>query len=378
MSAGSAKDFDIVFLFGVPWDAPRQRPHHLATHLAAAHRVLYVEQSTRHRSDLLRPPIRRIAARITCVRTPFMVQPFGRPGTKRLENRLLARAVRLLLRLLDLRNVVVVHCDFYSGSLIGALGEVLDVYDCADDHAAFPWAKPATRSLEDDLSRKADLVFAVSEKLAADRRGTARTVAVVPNAAEVERFGPATAGFEPPADVRSLRPPILGYVGAIFDWLDLDLLCRLARAHTDWQIVLIGPVRVALGPLEGLANVHVMGPRPYDLLPSYLRAFDTALVPFKVNALTRGADLIKVYEYLATGIPVVGTDLPSLRRFGGYVRIGADFESFEAAVVESLADRSPEATRRRAQAVLGQDWSSRARQVDLLISEALALGPHAG
>jgi glycosyltransferase involved in cell wall biosynthesis len=301
-----------------------------------------------------------------------MVQPFRRSSIKRLETRLLASFIRLFVKILDLRNLVVVHCDFYSADFVGELNEVLNVYDCVDDHAGFSWANPATRAFEDELSRKSDLVLAVSESLATARKAVARRVVLVPNAAEVERFLSVAPGSGPPADIQSLPSPILGYVGVIYDWIDFELLSRLARAHPEWAMVLIGPIRVPLGPLEGVSNVHILGPRPYDSVPAYIHAFDVALVPFKVNALTERSDFIKVYEYLAAGKPVVGTDLSSLRRFGDVVRIGRDFESFEAAVLESLKDRSPASVRRREDSVRGQEWSSRAAVVERLIAESLA------
>lgn len=363
--------FDVAFLLGVPWDSPRQRPHQLASQLARFHRILYVEQSTRRGSELLRPLVRRVEPRVTCLHAPFLAQPFRRPRTRRLEVKILAFCIRLMAVILGMGNLVVIHCDFHSAGFIGALGEIANVYDCADDHAGFPWADPRTRELEDDLCRRADVVLAVSEPLMEARKAIAHRVALVPNAAELERFESTDGNHEPPSDIKAIASPVLGYIGAVYDWIDFKLLANLARAHPEWGIVLIGPIRTPLDALAGLSNVHLLGPRPYDALPRYLHAFKVALVPFKVNRLTRSADLIKVYEYLAAGIPVVGTNLPSLQRFGGVVRIGMDLKAFETGVLESLSDRSPLSDQRRKDAVRRDDWSSRASLVERLIGEAV-------
>ena len=70
---------------------------------------------------------------------------------------------------------------------------------------------------------------------------------------------------------------------------------------------------------ERLPNVHLLGARPYAALPDVLRGADAALVPYAINDLTRSVFPMKVYEYLAAGLPVVTTPLPAL---AGYRRGG--------------------------------------------------------
>ena len=73
-----------------------------------------------------------------------------------------------------------------------------------------------------------------------------------------------------------------------------------------------GDPETDLAELMGLRNVHLLGPRPYGQLPSYLRGFDLALLPCPMNAYTRSMFQMKFFEYLAAGLPVVATDLPAL------------------------------------------------------------------
>ena len=365
-------DYDIAFLFGVPWESYRQRSRHLAEGLAKRHKVLYIEQVSRRPSSRILPGLRPVGPNLTAMNIPFMLRPFTQSPLKTMETRALALTFHAAMDLLGLRHVVVIHCDYYSGAFVGRMGEALDVYDCLDDHAAFSWADPRTRLLEDDLTRRCDLVFAVAEELAIMRRTVARDTYLVPNGADIDHFAPSPEATPRPRDLTNIPSPVLGFVGSLYDWIDYGLLARIARSHHEWHIVLIGPIRSSIDAILGIPNVHLLGERPYDSLPPYVTAFDVALVPFKINALTRSADLIKVYEYLAAGKPVVATDLPSLHRFEGVVRIAEDDDSFETAIQEALHDTSEESKLRRRESIRGEDWKSRIDTIERLIEDALA------
>src|SRR4030095_3266923 len=110
--------------------------------------------------------------------------------------------------------------------------------------------------------------------------------------------------------------------------LDLDLLEGVARARPDWTIALVGPVGAGdpltgISALGGLPTVPLLGPRPYVALPEVLRGADVALVPYAINDLTRSVFPMKVYEYLAAGLPVVTTPLPALNATTGVI-VAAD------------------------------------------------------
>ena len=47
-----------------------------------------------------------------------------------------------------------------------------------------------------------------------------------------------------------------------------------------------------------------------------MKAFKVAVIPFVIDGVTLKASPIKFYEYLASGIPIVSTELPDLMKFG--------------------------------------------------------------
>jgi glycosyltransferase involved in cell wall biosynthesis len=144
--------------------------------------------------------------------------------------------------------------------------------------------------------------------------------------------------------------------------VDLDLVARVARRRPQWQFVFIGDSTVDLSAFKSIANVHFLGPRPYRDLPRYCRTLDVAIIPFKVNELTRAANPIKLREYLAAGLGVVSTPLPEVQAYAHLVEIADGPEEFEAGIARVL-QAGDEARRQRARAVRGESWPRKLKEI---------------
>lgn len=114
-----------------------------------------------------------------------------------------------------------------------------------------------------------------------------------------------------------LNRPIVGYIGAVAPWFDFNLLQKLARRMPDVEFVIAGPVapdvKADVRKLELYKNVNFIGSVPYESVPNILASIDVAILPFVKNNVTDVTNPLKVFEYLAAGLPVVGTDLDELQ-----------------------------------------------------------------
>ncbi|CEG25513.1 glycosyltransferase [Bacillus sp. B-jedd] len=142
-----------------------------------------------------------------------------------------------------------------------------------------------------------------------------------------------------PKELRNIDGPILGFIGAWAHWVDTALMEKVASAFPEATICIIGVEYAAEVDLT-IPNYLYLGYKDYKKLPRYLAHFDVCLLPFKLNSITLAADPIKIYEYLASGKPVVTTDLPELRR-NPFVKIGTDTESFIRHIDEILTVKKP-------------------------------------
>ncbi len=136
--------------------------------------------------------------------------------------------------------------------------------------------------------------------------------------------------------------PRLGFYGVIDERMDLDLLDAMAKAHPDWQIVMVGPVvKIDHADLPRPANIHYMGQRSYAELPRFLRGWDVCLLPFAQNDSTKFISPTKTLEYMAAERQIVSTPIRDVAEpYGDVVLLGDTAEEFIQGCEAALCDDS--------------------------------------
>ena len=229
----------------------------------------------------------------------------------------------------------------------------------ADYNAGFPGYGYGAKTSEEKIIRHADYVVTASAALRelAIAKG-AKQAFYMPNGIDFERF--EKSNFTRPQEYGSFKGPIAIFVGAIGEWVDLSLISACAKARPDVDFVLIGPGPDNSNRKPLLPNVHFLGLRPPERIPSFLCHADVGLIPFRSNRLNLLIDHInplKLYEYLAAGLPVISTCWDELKRLESPIRTATCNDSFIAALNESLAESgNSEAYRNFARSA---DWSIR-------------------
>lgn len=111
-----------------------------------------------------------------------------------------------------------------------------------------------------------------------------------------------------PNEYNTIPRPIAVYIGAMDVWFDYDLINIVAQQLPHISFVLIGPERMAKDRLKPRSNIHLLGKRLYKELPAYLHNADVGIIPFNVKdypQLINNVNPLKLYEYMAAGLPVV-------------------------------------------------------------------------
>jgi glycosyltransferase involved in cell wall biosynthesis len=222
----------------------------------------------------------------------------------------------------------------------GQLGEIATVYDCMDELSKFKGAPPPIKLRELELLALADVVFTGGYKMYESKNRYNDNCHFYGCGVDIAHFGKAReAATKIPADVKSLRKPVLGYFGVVDERMDYDLVAKLADANPEWSVVIVGPAtKVDVNTIPKRSNLHWLGGRSYTDLPAYCKAFDVCLMPFALNESTEYINPTKALEYMATGRPIVSSAVPDVvRNFGSVVKVAKDHKEFIALCREAVA-----------------------------------------
>lgn len=255
-------------------------------------------------------------------------------------------------------------------SLVGSMyAEDLVVFDICDmpSEEFLPWKKWMK-----EMFSKASVVFTASQVLYDTFSRSHPSVHCVPNGADWQHFAPVPR--RTPADFPRRAGRVAGYHGALASWLDWRLIQRVAETMPDWNFVFVGPP-LGLDPkwLPKRPNIFYLGEKSYEELPSYVGAFDVGMVPFEVREVTAASDPIKVYEYLASGKPVVTTNLPALPGRPG-VYLAKNEAEFAAMLQKAVAEDSEAGREERLDFAREHSWENRARQIMTVVNDVFRLG----
>ncbi len=386
------KKENIICISSADWDNPYWvNQQHIMSRLASQNRVLYIESMGLRRPVMQSKDIKRIGRRLKrfwqgpirinenlYTYSPLLL-PFYKFGFIRLLNyKIMVFTLRRLIKKLALQNPILWSYIPNAIDFKGKLREKLLVYHCVDEIAANPLIPgKVILDLEKKMMAAADLTLVTSPELYAAKKPLAREIHYLPNVADVEHILKIQdPNLEIPADLEGIAQPRLGFVGAVSNYkLDFGLLKAIALARPTWSIVLIGAVgegekAAEISILREVPNIHLLGGRPYEQLPNYLKGFDVCLLPNKLNEYTRNMFPMKFFEYLASGRPVVSTALPSLREFKEYFYQADSAAEFIRNIEMALAEDASTRDKRIALAKK-YSWTNRMEEISVLLENKL-------
>ncbi len=383
----------ILVFSSVPWDFLWQRMQHVASELALrGHQVLYFEEPVyisvgsfikNKTKGSQSAKIKKINDKLSVV---TLYVPELRGKLESVKNRFLNSHFKSSLNDLEFKPDVAIFHSLEFVPLIEILQSLNSkiTFDCADDILSFVSAGikqglvPSSsfrkaEAMENKLIKSSSTCFA-SSRLLCDKISKLNPNCIyLPNAMDFNHFNINTKRPMKLDDLPNLKHPVIGFIGAVFEWIDAGLICKLADAHPEYSILLVGPVNSGKDQLAAHSNIRMVGAKPYGDLPSYISNIDVCLIPFKINDITLASNPIKMYEYLAAGKPVVSTALPEvIRNASEVVYVSKDDEDFirkvELAAKEIGIDKET-AIWERTSFAKKNSWQSRVDVIEKVLNE---------
>jgi glycosyltransferase involved in cell wall biosynthesis len=362
----------VVILSGVRWDFLWQRHQTLATLFArAGYPTVFVETTGLANPRPTRATLRKVVSRIrhtrgekfTAEKGLTVYAPLATPPTYRVFRWLnrrffVPRVVRDLGEIAGPDPVVIAYPPTRTTlDLISGLRPRLVLHDCSDDYARFPGAPKDIIETERELLRRADVVSCTSTYLL-ERVRSSRPDAFL--------SGPAVdyARFAVLQDARSDREI---HTVCFFGHLSqerIDFSALRAVAGAGFEVRIVGGLgRIERGLLE-LPGVDYRGEAPHAEIPGALAGVDAFVLPYRLNALTRGISPAKTYECLATGRPVVAAPLPALEELAGHVYL-AEGPGDYVEVLRNLEELETEEKRlARIELARKNSWRARFEEIE--------------
>lgn len=367
--------FDFIFISLTSWDWHFQREQHLACNFAKrGHKVLYIDSPISISSliqDLYRRKtfnrLKRIFNPIEVKKNLFVYSPivFISARTKhtlqKISNYFLLSKIKKFIKRLNFNNIIYRTSTPIGEYFVGKLNEKLTCFDILDRY-------PKHQLLEEKLLKKADIVFCTSKILLEEKKKFNKNIYLNENACEFRHFNKKST-FNPLGKIINNNNPIIGFVGSLYEWVDIDILEYIASIKSNLNLVLIGPYKNIFCKLNTYKNVYLLGRIPYESLPDYINKFDVCVIPFKVTNETDYINPVKMYEYLATGKPIVSTNLPEVRQYSDVIYIAEDKEDFVKKIELALKENNEELCRRRIQIAKENSWDKRVDDILEIINK---------
>jgi len=244
----------------------------------------------------------------------------------------------------------------------------LVVFDSVDEPSEEfePWSHHYHRAVQ-----LADVVLATSDKLYKMAANVNPNTHLVPNGCDYDYFSRASyKDMAIPEDMKNIKGPVIGFMGAIATWCDLRLVDRLAVNFPHCSIVMIGPFyNVTAVPQR--PNIYWLGLKSYQQLAAYVQKFDVGIIPFRISSMVESINPIKMWEYMASGIPIVTTAIPEARKYHDLVLCSENEEEFMQNIKLALNNDSSERKNQRMALAQQNSWIIRAQQIVQIIEDRL-------
>jgi glycosyltransferase involved in cell wall biosynthesis len=296
-------DLDLICFSHLRWNFVFQRPQHLLTRFSKKRRVFYIEEPI-YGEEPDHNQVTLVQENLWVV-VPHLQHYIDRTAVVRL-----AILLKELFAQKEIKDYLFWYYTPMYIEVTRAFNPELVVYDCMDELSAFKFAPPELKENEEKLFQQADLVFTGGHSLYEAKKHRHSSIYPFPSSIDKEHFSRARGLVLDPTDQQDVPHPRIGFYGVIDERMNINMIGKVAESRPDWHFVMIGPiVKIDQASLPVFSNIHYLGNKSYQELPTYLAGWDIAMIPFELNDSTRFVSPTKTPEYLAAGKPVISSSI---------------------------------------------------------------------
>jgi uncharacterized SAM-binding protein YcdF (DUF218 family) len=246
-----------------------------------------------------------------------------------------------------------------------------NIYYCANEMKGIESKNKKIDEFENHFFKESDITFVISSNLKKKANVQTKNSFILPAGVELSKF-----------DIKKVKKkisikgkPVVGYIGAITQVFDQNLLEFISKNNPNFNFVIIGRVYVDIKKLKKIKNIFFLNEVKHEKLPSYIHGFDLGIIPYKVNKFTNSVYSCKLNEYLSMGLPVVSTKIRESniynKNFNNIISIGKTYEQFNIKIRENIKNNSKDKVNNRIKAAKKNSWESRFNYFNELIEKKI-------
>ncbi|MEI6821634.1 MAG: glycosyltransferase [Bacteroidota bacterium] len=292
------------------------------------------------------------------------------------NNRKLAKEIQYAIDEIKLNNFYHFNDSdiFRSFYIKELLKPAMSIYYIRDYLIETPYWKRHGKYMEPLLIEKSDLIVTNSLFYADFALKYNSNSHMIGQGCDLSLFNDEDNSIKVPDDIASVNKPIIGYMGFLTEGrLDIELLIKIAEAKPEWSIVLVGPEDDGFknSALHKLPNVHFLGSRNMSELPAYIKGFDIAINPQRLNIFTVGNYPRKIDEYLAMSKPTVATMTKAMEYFADCTYLANNSDEYITLIEKALAEDNSEKQKHRREVAKTHSWVNNVKLIyeDILNTE---------
>lgn len=202
-------------------------------------------------------------------------------------------------------------------------------------------------------------------------------ILVAPNAVDLLQFEGTIVQSKNELGLPTGR--IAMYVGHLYEWKGVGVVVEAARRSKikNFNFVFVGGTDADLAHLHSetrnIKNFHLMGRRPHHEVPALMKSADVLLLPNipSTKESTVYTSPIKMFEYMASGVPIVASDLPSIKEIlndkNSFLVKSGNSEALLRGIEQALLDGAKERSIQAKEDVQQYTWDKRAQKILMFV-----------
>jgi hypothetical protein len=389
------KGHNFIYFGPEKWDGLWRNRHQLMTRFARHNKVLYIEPRMRLKKlrrgiyngdiywneilkDIKAKRVTELKPNLYIFHSPLYVPVSDRFPMNKITLYYWRRCLKKVLAKLVYKDPIIWISRPSFFDLAKKLNKKIIIYHVVDEYSTYSdigaKKKKRIQKQEFKILEKVDVIITVSKNLYESKSAINKNTYLVQNAVDYLSFAKAlNSEKQTPNDIFYLPRPIIGYSGLIANKLDFNLLKYMSDAYPNWSITMVGIINAKycgseIKLLKQSKNIHFLGLKEIEEIPYYVNAFDVCIAPYKVNEHSKNMDPLKIYDYLATGKPVVTTNFPTAYLFKDVIKIAKTKEEFIKHVRDSLYEDNNNLMRERQKIAKKNTWDTRVEDISQIIS----------